>query len=154
MRREAREQSSFRPPQKGPRIGTILSQLLHYNGMKLPGVEGSTRNKLFAALLIAAGAVVVSVILNLIPTTHNGLAILDNVFYDWFYQLRPIESQQDQPIVIVAIDDNSLKYINKELKMGWPWPRQFYGMMAEWLGNAGAKARICTGGQSRSAGMS
>ena len=90
--------------------------------------------------MIALGAVIVGLIVNIIPLTHAGLSRLDDVFYDWFYSLRPIESRQDQPIVIVAIDENSLKYIDTELKWGWPWPREFYGRMAKWLDGAGAKA--------------
>lgn len=110
--------------------------------MNLRGVDGTTRNKLLAALLVAGGAVVLSVLLCLLPLTRNGISSLDHVFYDWFYRLRPIESRHDQPIAIVAIDQNSLKYIDKELKYGWPWPREFYGLMAKWLEKAGAKAIV------------
>jgi len=110
--------------------------------MKLQGVDGTTRNKLFAAIVIAAGAATLSLILIFIPLTPAGLTLLDNVFYDWFFQLRPAASRADQPIAIVAIDQNSLTYIDKELKYGWPWPREFYARMAQWLDRAGARAII------------
>src|SRR5689334_10255591 len=106
----------------------------------LRGVEGTTRNKLFAGVLIAVGAAILGFVVNIIPPTRAGLSRLDDVFYDWFYSRRSIESRQDQPIVIVTIDDNSLKYIDKELKWGWPWPREFSGRMAKWLSEAGARA--------------
>jgi adenylate cyclase len=108
----------------------------------LRGVEGTTRNKLIAGIVIALGTTLLGWLLQALPATNNALARLDDVFYDWFYHLRPIESRQDQPIVIVTIDENSLKYIDRELKWGWPWPREFYGRMAKWLDGAGAKAIV------------
>lgn len=64
---------------------------------------------------------------------------LDNVFYDSLYRLRPIQSVQDGDVVIVAVDDESIAAVDKAFKFGWPWPREYYGYMVNYLDKAGAK---------------
>jgi adenylate cyclase len=66
--------------------------------------------------------------------------LLDHVFYDSLYRLRPLESQKDGPIVIVAANDKSIAAIQEKLKIGWPWPRDFWGLMVSYL-NHQAKAK-------------
>jgi adenylate cyclase len=68
------------------------------------------------------------------------VGMLDNVFYDSMYRFRPIESQVDGPIVIVAVDESSLAKIDKYHGIGWPWPRRYWGEMVTYLEAAGAKA--------------
>ncbi len=46
----------------------------------------------------------------------------------------------DAPIVLVAIDQSSLDWVQKELGLGWPWPRELYGVMAGYLRGARAQA--------------
>ena len=64
----------------------------------------------------------------------------DNAFYDAFYRLRPVDSRVDGPVVIVAVDDKSLAEVDEGMKFGWPWPREFWGHIAEYAQKCGAKA--------------
>ncbi len=45
----------------------------------------------------------------------------------------------DTNIVMVAIDDNSLEFFENN-QVSWPWPRQFYGVVVNFLKYSGAKA--------------
>lgn len=64
---------------------------------------------------------------------------LDNVFYDSLYRLRPAQNMANSPIVIVAVDDKSIDAVDKDRKIGWPWPRKYWGEMVSYLDAAGAK---------------
>jgi adenylate cyclase len=65
---------------------------------------------------------------------------LDRVYYDSLYRLRPAQGVADGSIVIVAVDDASLKAVQRDLNLGWPWPRKFWGQMVTYLEQAGARA--------------
>ncbi|MGE5314057.1 MAG: CHASE2 domain-containing protein [Acidobacteriota bacterium] len=49
--------------------------------------------------------------------------------------------QPDTSIVILTIDQNSLQYFKKR-HVGWPWPRDFYAMVTQYVMQAGAKELI------------
>jgi len=42
--------------------------------------------------------------------------------------------------VIIAIDQNSLDYFQTQLQILWPWPRDIYAIMTEYLTSCGARA--------------
>ena len=68
---------------------------------------------------------------------------LDDLLYDSFYRLRPVEDQTNGPVVIVAADDKSLADLKKGIgktSYGWPWPRQFWGLVPGYARKCGAKA--------------
>jgi adenylate cyclase len=68
-------------------------------------------------------------------------------FYDLFYRTR---LQQDMGgagsrggnVVLVAADEESLAAVDQRFNRGWPWPREFWGYIATYLDNAGAKAIV------------
>ncbi len=39
----------------------------------------------------------------------------------------------DTSIVIVAVDQNSLDFIERTWRIKWPWPREYYGLLLEYL---------------------
>lgn len=47
----------------------------------------------------------------------------------------------DTNIIIAAIDQNSLDFFEKQ-EVSWPWPREFYSSMVDYLSECGAKAVI------------
>ncbi len=51
-----------------------------------------------------------------------------------------MDDQTNWPVVIVAVDDRSLDAMEKGKGFGWPWPRQFFGVIAQYLESCGAKA--------------
>jgi adenylate cyclase len=72
----------------------------------------------------------------------RAVGMLDNVFYDSMYRFRPIESQVDGPIVIIAVNDKSIDAMQGK-DVGWPWPRDYWGQMITYLdAEAHAKAVV------------
>jgi adenylate cyclase len=48
----------------------------------------------------------------------------------------PLAIAETSPIVLVMIDQSSLDWTQRELGLGWPWPREVYGVMASYLRDA------------------
>ena len=48
----------------------------------------------------------------------------------------------DHDICLIAIDDKSLEYFSSEFNVEWPWPRQFYGLVLNYLHRAGAVVTV------------
>src|SRR5258706_2554006 len=71
----------------------------------------------------------------------GAVGMLDDVFYDSLYRLRPLESQKDSPIVIIAVNDKSIAGMQEKLKIGWPWPRELWGLAVRYLKHQ-AKAKV------------
>jgi adenylate cyclase len=104
----------------------------------------SPARKVLAAAFIATASFALARLCTVLPGTSLALNKLDNVLYDSLYHLRPIESQKDGPVVIIAADDTSLSDLAHgaigKTPYGWPWPRQFWGMMIDYCNLCGAKA--------------
>ena len=100
--------------------------------------------KVFAAAVIAVCACVVAWLAGRAPGTSLATMKLDNVLYDSLYHLRPVESQKDGPVVIIAADDPSLSDLAHgaigKTPYGWPWPRDFWGRMIDYCNKCGARA--------------
>ncbi|HUT64149.1 MAG TPA: CHASE2 domain-containing protein, partial [Anaerolineae bacterium] len=43
-------------------------------------------------------------------------------------------------VVIVCIDQNSIDFYDKNRRISWPWPREFYGYLLRYLADCGARA--------------
>jgi adenylate cyclase len=67
---------------------------------------------------------------------------LDDVIYDSLYRMRPAQNLDTSPIVIVAVDDKSIEAVDSARKVGWPWPRKYWGEMISYLDSAGAKVVV------------
>ncbi|MEW6061084.1 MAG: adenylate/guanylate cyclase domain-containing protein [Bacteroidota bacterium] len=48
----------------------------------------------------------------------------------------------DSSVVILTIDQNSLQYFKRNGKISWPWPRDFYAAVTDYLAKGGAKAIV------------
>ncbi|MDA8404835.1 MAG: CHASE2 domain-containing protein [Desulfobacteraceae bacterium] len=60
--------------------------------------------------------------------------------FRWKYCVR--KDLADKNTVIVAIDDNSIAELSSKFNYRWPWPRQFYGIVVDYLKKAGAKSVV------------
>ncbi len=60
---------------------------------------------------------------------------------DYKFKLTPIPARADTNIVLLAIDAGTLKYA-QQFKQGWPFPREFYALVTEYLSRQGAKSII------------
>jgi adenylate cyclase len=86
--------------------------------------------------MIAAAATIITAALASLGATRR----VDDVIYDSLYRLRAPEDKSAGPVVIVAVDDASLEAVGKALHFGWPWPREFWGRIVQYLETCGARA--------------
>ncbi|MBM4404290.1 MAG: adenylate/guanylate cyclase domain-containing protein [Candidatus Cloacimonetes bacterium] len=61
---------------------------------------------------------------------------------DLRFRLSPIPERADSNIVLIAIDDGSLRFIEENLRQGWPLPREFYAYITSYLTEVGAETII------------
>ncbi len=53
---------------------------------------------------------------------------------------RPVDV--DTSIVLAAIDDASISRTRRQMKVGWPWPREYYGMLLDYFREGGARTVV------------
>ncbi len=58
---------------------------------------------------------------------------------DFRFRIAPKPERADSSIVMIALDDSSLKYANS-FGQGWPWPRDYYAVVTDYLKQQGARA--------------
>jgi adenylate cyclase len=61
---------------------------------------------------------------------------------DWLQQAFANREKVRSDIVILYIDQKSIDFFQKSRGIGWPWPRDAYGLVVEYLKRAGARAVI------------
>ncbi|MBI9032206.1 adenylate/guanylate cyclase domain-containing protein [bacterium] len=66
---------------------------------------------------------------------------VENTSLDFRFKNFTIEEKADTNIVLVAIDDQSLEFANQNGTF-WPWPREFYALITNYLTQCGAKQII------------
>ncbi len=93
-----------------------------------------------------AAAVVISLICVGIAAAVRETSLVqrigNDVFYNWFYRQRPIEDRTAGDTVIVAADQKSLDFFDKNNQWGWPWPRVTWQMALIYLQKAGARCVV------------
>jgi adenylate cyclase len=93
----------------------------------------SQRRKRLSILIIAIILIVFELVANF-PRISSPLERMELTARDTAFQLRgPISPNEN--IVIVAIDDDSLVWVNER----WLWPRSYFAEIINWLNDAGAK---------------
>ena len=73
--------------------------------------------------------------LSFTPFVQNSL----NQISDFKFRKIPLNNAPNKDIILIAIDDSSLRYF-QENGISYPWPRVFYAKMLDFLEDAGAKA--------------
>ncbi len=94
----------------------------------------SQRNKLISLAtiwFISAG------LGTLVYLTHL-LAPVERLALDRKFLLFQREYERND-IALIAIDASSLDRLSRDFHLHWPWPRELYGMMLEFLDSAGSK---------------
>lgn len=104
----------------------------------------SRARKLIASTAIAVFASAIALAARYAPYTSIPLSKVDDLLYDSLYRLRPTEDRSGGPVVIVAVDDKSLRELREngigKTSYGWPWPRFFWGYVTQYLDRCGAHA--------------
>ncbi|HEY7086986.1 MAG TPA: adenylate/guanylate cyclase domain-containing protein [Tepidisphaeraceae bacterium] len=103
----------------------------------------STTRKLVAVFNIATVCTLGALLLARFPPFSGSVELVDTALYDAFYKQRTPESRADGPIVIIAVDQQSIdKMAASENHYRWPWPREYWGAVAAYLEKCGAKAIV------------
>lgn len=91
-----------------------------------------------ASLVTACVATFVVGLFSLSPLYHN----MRNAASDAAVRFITPRGMADPDIVVVAIDDASIRNLSEAYNVNWPWPREFYGLVARYLSEAGARAVV------------
>jgi len=94
--------------------------------------------KKFAALLIAGLVFAVIALLYLLGVFHY----LENKSYDMrvrFWAASTYSVPSDE-IVVILLDQDSIDWAQSERGWGWPWPRQAYAEIVNYLNSCGAQS--------------
>lgn len=67
---------------------------------------------------------------------------IENITYDWRVQALSKSKPVNSGIAMVVVDQFSLDWMEKEQGLGWPWPREVYGAITEFVKAGGAKAVV------------
>jgi adenylate cyclase len=87
----------------------------------------------FRALGLSAGVGALFALLS-----HTGAMMnLEAVTYDARCRLNPVPGEADPRVVIIALDDSSLESMDW---LAWPWPRELWAYLADYLADQGAAA--------------
>ena len=96
------------------------------------------KNKVKSPFLVAA---VISMAVTVTLYMFSFTPLYKNIKYtanDFKVKQCAKKELADKDIVLVAIDEHSIKKISKTLNYHWPWPRQFHGVILDYLKKAGA----------------
>jgi adenylate cyclase len=99
------------------------------------GRERRSSRSLPVAALIAAAAAFVAFLLSLLPS----LAVFENKSLDLRFQWRGTIDRSGSDIVLIYVDEDSLEFFEDSLGM-WPWPREIWGHLLDYIGGGGARA--------------
>ena len=89
------------------------------------------KKHLFAVILVIAGFLLAGT---------NAMQIQGLKFLDWQRQLASQTQPSEEKIILIEVDQYSLDKMESQQAIGWPWPREFYGAIAEYAASGGAKA--------------
>ena len=100
------------------------------------GSESLLSRRLLRGLWVALGALALALLL------HRLQVVQPLEWKSWDARLkllaRPQEAGRD--IAIFLIDQESLDFYEKQMALPWPWPRQLYSAVIDYLRTGGAKA--------------
>ena len=87
-------------------------------------------------------SLIVGISVFLLVLLLDGFGLFDKIelkVFDFKMTNSASTLEPDSSIVLVAVDQKSLEFFEKNA-VSWPWPREFYGFMLQYLNKAGAKA--------------
>ncbi len=98
--------------------------------------------RIAAIVAIAAVSVLIAYLCSITPGVSTAIKKIDDAAYDAAYRLRKPIARDDSPVVLLEVDDQSLKTVDALADYRWPWPRGLWGLVAQKLEEKGAKAIV------------
>ena len=69
-------------------------------------------------------------------STFSLFDTLERKTFDLRFRTSAHAEWADTSIVILAVDQNSLDFVERQWQMKWPWPREYYGLLLRYLDRA------------------
>lgn len=104
--------------------------------MKISAKKSGTGQKLRNGLLVGLAVFLVCLILNF----SGWFKVAEWKTWDLRLGFWSQPEKADKNIVIILIDQYSLDYFSREQQISWPWPRQLYTAIINYLKQGGARA--------------
>jgi adenylate cyclase len=98
--------------------------------------DAKSAKKLIAAVIIAAAAALCVILLQF----AGGFVYLENKTYDLRVNLMAGRSRPSDDIIVVLLDQKSIDWAEQERGWAWPWPRQAYAEIVNYMRLGNAKA--------------
>ncbi|MGH7177255.1 MAG: CHASE2 domain-containing protein [Tepidisphaeraceae bacterium] len=102
----------------------------------------SLRLRLAVALGFASAATLIALGAQSVHPASVPLNLLNDLAYDSLYQVSGEYPNPDSAVVIIAVDESSLRAMEQSRHFGWHWPREFWGLLAQYLQRCGARAVV------------
>src|SRR5258708_20250687 len=87
---------------------------------------------------LGRGALAAVIVLALAASTDL-LDRLELTTYDWRMRLAADPASVNKDIVLVEINDLSIRQLQDGFRMRWPWPRVAFGLVIDFLHRGGAR---------------
>lgn len=94
------------------------------------------RKKWVIGFLLGLGAAALAVA----PGLLGGLDRLENVTWSWRVRLMARPGPNTPRVRVILLDQNSLDWGLREMKLPWPWPREVYAPLLDFCKRGGARA--------------
>jgi len=98
--------------------------------------------RIVAVAVIAAVATGIAAVATHVSPLNAATGAIDDAFYDAVYKLRNPEVRDNAPVTLIEVDDASLNEVDKVLQRGWPWPRDGWGYLVQYLDQFHPKAIV------------
>ena len=93
--------------------------------------------------LVIGLVLVLLVLAVLVPISWlGGFDDLEYRGLDWLERTSPGQNSHANDIVILYIDQKSIDFFQQSRGIGWPWPRDSYALVVQFLKEAGARAVV------------
>jgi adenylate cyclase len=90
------------------------------------------------------GTVCAGMAFGLVALLHlsGALQSLERSTLDARFGIAHRPAMADSSVVLVTIDDASISFARTRMKVGWPWPREYYGTLVDYFREGGARAVV------------
>ncbi len=102
----------------------------------MPTLDGLLGNRLARGILVGGGTFILSAAIFILKVAQP----LEWKSWDLRLRLFADQERASRKIAIFLIDQYSLDVYEKQQGLSWPWPRQLYSAVADYLRTAGARA--------------
>ncbi|MFH2042913.1 MAG: CHASE2 domain-containing protein, partial [Acidobacteriota bacterium] len=96
------------------------------------------KNRLLRGLLVAGAVFLLILLLQAVRFFQP----LEWESWDWRLKLFARPAAADEKIVLILVDQYSLDVFEEQQSLPWPWPREMYAYILQYLGAGGAEACV------------